>query len=519
MRFAAPLLVASTCLLWSVAVTTACTGEDPDTTSSSSGASSGASSSGASSGTSGASSSGAGSGPPAAPASVRFFDDDMTLAKVHGTLVVGKAADEANVKEYVLFWGTDATTRTAEIRRVAKVGNDVSITFEETVPANATHLLVAAANANGDLSSLLALERIDNVATHVNGYAGNAADHAMVQAGQKVIMAATLTDTLQQKAALLLRCDLDGSKCENAGIPSASVNNGERPALILDPINSKLLLLTAKHNAWTCPLDATSTSCTHFQTTPSQTPVGTSLAPSPAIDKANQKLFFTAWDLDATSDNIGALVLYRCLLTGSPCTKHVIAADGSDASLVLDETSLPKRVLAAYTKNDKPTLARCNLLDFAAAVEMCGDVDISSNETVVQGSTQILVDGKNQKLLVVAESQALGKPFLFRCALDGTACTTHDVSAGQGQGSGRGARGVIDAAQDKLIVVAKNESNGNKLSAYRCNLDGTECRHADISAGQTLGAVKALAPVVAGERLLVAAGPQFSLYTATLRGN
>lgn len=493
----------------------ACTGDDPGVASSS-GGSSGTSSSGGSSGTNG--DCGGGSGPPAPPSSLSFFDEDMAAGKVKGTLVIGKAADESNVKEYVLSWGSDATTRTAEIERVPKIGNDVSIPFTKDVPANATHLLVAAANANGDLSPVVARAKIDQVASRIDAYDQVATGHALILSGQHLVMGGTLTGIGQNNALLLLRCDLDGAKCEVGGIPTPSMNTGDRPSFAVGTVGgtAKLLIATAQHNAWSCPSDATAAMCQYFMTNPSQTEVGTSQIPSAAFDQANQKIVFAAWDLEPGGETLSSLVLYRCATLNTGCQKAVIAPDGGDASLVLDDATATKRVLAAYVKSGKPTVARCNYLDAPTLANACADVPLSTTENVADGTLQAVIDTKNQKLLVVGEAQANGTPVLFRCALDGTACTRHDLSAGQPQSSGRIPRFAIDTVHDKLLVVGKNEANGNKLSLFRCNLDGSACRHADISAGQSLGASPVLAAVYANTRLFVASGPKFSLYTVTL---
>ena len=131
-----------------------------------------------------------------------------------------------------------------------------------------------------------------------------------------------------------------------------------------------------------------------------------------------------------------------------------------------------------------PALFRCNL-DGSA----CTYTDLSAGPVAVGGSA--LIDAASGKLLVVTVTgtNAVGsprKPALLRCNLDGSACTYADISAGQIVGSGSTSSAVIDAASAKLLVVAAtgNGLNGYKSGLFRCNLDGSACTYADISAGQ-----------------------------------
>jgi hypothetical protein len=43
---------------------------------------------------------------------------------------------------------------------------------------------------------------------------------------------------------------------------------------------------------------------------------------------------------------------------------------------------------------------------------------------------------------------------------------------------------LIDTVNGKLLFVTVNPDNQFKLGLFRCNLDGTACSHIDISAGQ-----------------------------------
>jgi hypothetical protein len=53
-----------------------------------------------------------------------------------------------------------------------------------------------------------------------------------------------------------------------------------------------------------------------------------------------------------------------------------------------------------------------------------------------------VIDTASGKLLVVTGNGSIPKPALFRCNLDGTACTYTDISAGQA-GAPRPSRGIV----------------------------------------------------------------------------
>jgi hypothetical protein len=115
--------------------------------------------------------------------------------------------------------------------------------------------------------------------------------------------------------------------------------------------------------------------------------------------------------------------------------------------------------------------------------------DISAGQAAETGYTpSAIIDGASSKLLVATTNTAnSGKPALFRCNLDGTACTYTDISAGQGANSGSSPSAVIDGANSQLLVVTNNGASSSKPALFRCNLDGTGCVYADISAGQGVG--------------------------------
>lgn len=215
--------------------------------------------------------------------------------------------------------------------------------------------------------------------------------------------------------------------------------------------------------------------------------------PSANIDFVNSK-FLVVTVNDA---NNGKPSLYRCDLDGSNCTHTDLSAgqginSGRNPNAAIDTVNQKFLVVARNGANDnKPSLYRCNLDG-----TNCTHTDISANQgTNSAGDSsshkygpKIVIDDSNQKILVVTTNDANnGKLSLFRCNLDGSGCTHSDISAGQGNNSAFYPSLKIDSINKKILVVATNANNSHKPSLYRCNLDGTECTHTDISTGQTSG--------------------------------
>ncbi|TGL51409.1 chitobiase [Leptospira kemamanensis] len=207
------------------------------------------------------------------------------------------------------------------------------------------------------------------------------------------------------------------------------------------------------------------------------------------IDSINRKILTVA-----TNDaNDGKPGLFRCDFDGSNCTHTDISAGQGSSSgrypnAVIDYSNQKLLVVTRnVSNNSKPSLFRCNLDG-----TNCNHVDISAGQgtysagEAIQHSTgpKIVIDNSNQKLLVVSANDAnSGKLSLFRCDFDGSNCTHTDISAGQGANSGQFLNILIDQVNKKLLSFTTNVANGGKTSLYRCNLDGSNCSHIDISSG------------------------------------
>lgn len=78
-----------------------------------------------------------------------------------------------------------------------------------------------------------------------------------------------------------------------------------------------------------------------------------------------------------------------------------------------------------------------------------------------------MIDTMNGELLVVTLDRANSyKPALFRCNLDGTACTYTDISAGQAAESGYQQSALVDRTNAKLLVTTANGANSYKPALF-----------------------------------------------------
>lgn len=148
--------------------------------------------------------------PTIAASSIAFIDSDYALGKVGGDIVIGHAADEATIDSYVVYWGTDSTTKNSEIAvaEMSKTGRDLTVTLEPgTVPpANTTHLLVFTANSVGEMATGIATTLTDNVDTDapIPGNSG-ALQIAVVSNTELDLSWSAATDGVTSGDALLYR--------------------------------------------------------------------------------------------------------------------------------------------------------------------------------------------------------------------------------------------------------------------------------------------------------------------------
>ncbi|XDD48268.1 chitobiase/beta-hexosaminidase C-terminal domain-containing protein [Leptospira sp. WS39.C2] len=264
------------------------------------------------------------------------------------------------------------------------------------------------------------------------------------------------------------------------------IGSGSGFSTVFDSLNEKLLLV-ARNNSNNSKLSLfrcshTGTGCTYADISTGQGN-NSGIYPSAVIDPINQKLLVATLNMS----NGNKFSLYRCNLDGTSCTHTDISLGFNEnfinaPNAILD--LINKKLLVITINNNnagKLLLIRCNLDGTGCAL-----TDISAGQGGIAGVYRgVTIDKYNQKLLVVSRNFGNNdKPSLIRCNLDGTECTHTDISAGQGNASGLTPSIAMDSINRKILVVTQNGSNGGRPSLFRCNLDGTGCSHTDISTGQ-----------------------------------
>ncbi|TGM74412.1 chitobiase, partial [Leptospira mtsangambouensis] len=203
---------------------------------------------------------------------------------------------------------------------------------------------------------------------------------------------------------------------------------------------------------------------------------GSGYFPSAIIDRRNNKI------LIATSNQVNSsrLGLFRCNLDGTNCSYHDISSNqgansGLSPAITIDEKNQKILVVTRNGANsNKLALFRCNI-----DVSGCSYLDLSTGQSNESGwYPSAAIDSINDKVLIVTENRGNDtKPSLFRCDLDGTNCSHTDISAGQGNATGYTPQLTIDYFNKKLMAVMRSV---NKVSLRYCNLDGSSCAFRDI---------------------------------------
>ncbi len=247
-------------------------------------------------------------------------------------------------------------------------------------------------------------------------------------------------------------------------INSQTDSGQSHPNTIIDSSNQKIIIATDGGGFYECNLDGSN--CT-FVVATGGNPANWGEFPSPVLDNVNKQLVIAVnGSLSGTP-----LELYRCDLTGVGCSVVDISAgqtvNTGGVSAAIDTSS--GKLLVATNQG----LFRCNLDGTEATF-----VDISVGHPDALAGPATLIDTINKKVLVITtDFTNLNKPILFRCNLDGTACSYIDISAGRPQ-SGAGSA-VIDELNSKLLVTTCGANCGPAL--LRCNLDGSGCAYTDLS--------------------------------------
>ncbi|TGM87125.1 PKD domain-containing protein [Leptospira bouyouniensis] len=317
----------------------------------------------------------------------------------------------------------------------------------------------------------------------VSAFSSGAIDYK----NQKLLVATTNASNSSKPS--LLRCNLDGSNCTHTDI---SANQGANSSssyinLLVDQINSKLIVISGTGSTgiryFRCELDGTN--CIHSNIMTSLGITGSiSSNVNSFIDSANQKLIISTC-------LTGRTALFRCNLNASNCTYNDMSAGGAVNSCQSPSTAIDyknKKIMVASfdygisgNTSGRLSLFLCNIDG-----TNCTYNNISAGQGANSGpSPSIVFDHINSKIITVTASMTnSGKPSLFRCDFDGTNCTFTDISVNQGSNSGNYPNLILDSINAKLLVVTSNFANNSKSSLFRCDLNGTNCTHTDLSLNQ-----------------------------------
>ncbi|MCB1193967.1 MAG: hypothetical protein H7A23_06555 [Leptospiraceae bacterium] len=281
----------------------------------------------------------------------------------------------------------------------------------------------------------------------------------------------------------ITRCNLDGTSCSYIEINYY----GKNPSIAIDAKIYITFMDTSNSNKpglYICNLDLSG--CFYKGISTGQ---GSDSGWYPKIVIDKQRLLIVTHNL-SNSKKPG---LFTCDLNGENCSYIDISSLLSGGpwentfytpSISVDSSS---NILIA-TKNDsndsKLSLFLCN-----SDITNCSQTNISS--VVGQGNNS----GNSPSILVYDSKVYIAtnngnnsyRPALFYCDLDGSNCHYADISAGQGSYSGRDPKLLIDQKNSKILVVTKNEPNSNRPSVFQCDLNGLNCIHSEIYIGSGNG--------------------------------
>ncbi len=353
-------------------------------------------------------------------------------------------------------------------------------------------ILIAAQNsANGGRLSLFACSATGDC-THTDISAGQAANSgltpvARVNAAARRLMVVTANSAAGSRP-YLYNCALDGSDCSAADVSGGS-GDVANPSFVLDTVNQKTLVSSQDvsqgqaASLWRCNFDGSG--CQYLDLTWGAGATS-GLGADTAIDTINNRLVTVTNDGSAGQ----VPVLTWCAIDGTGCARTNIsggagATSGFLPGVLVEPNSTQLIVVTEDSSNgSRLALFRSNLDGTVPNYTTA----IAAGQGGLSGQAPFaLLDSLNAKILVVTQNGANGnRVSLFRCDLDGVSnCTHTDISAGQANNSGVFPTAVIDSANQKLIIAAQNTANGDRVSMYRCNLDGSGCEHFDASAGQS----------------------------------
>lgn len=309
----------------------------------------------------------------------------------------------------------------------------------------------------------------------------SAASTGCAPAGQVMIAATNTTNG----RLMLFRCNRDGSGCVHIDASTAAGQgnaSGTEPNMVFDPVNNRVLVTVSDGQAsnrlglYRCNADGTG--CVFLVVSAS---ANSGVTPSAGVDLVNNRLVVASRDSTSGTLRLG---LNLCNLDGTGCaTSDVSGATGQGnftgftPSLFVDNID---QLLYTATFNNGASntvgFFRCNLnaggCTFTNASTAAG---LGANTGVQPTLIHDQVGGRN---LFVSRNSTLGALNGIRCQEDGTGCVAVDVTAGTSSSNPRSFLG----PDNRVYTTSRNLDTVQRASLWRCEIDGTNCLHANLGA-------------------------------------
>lgn len=311
---------------------------------------------------------------------------------------------------------------------------------------------------------------------------------AIDNVNSKILIASNGSSNLYASQLKLSICNLDGTSCISKDV-SAMTNQGEgsgyKPSMVIDTVNSKILISTEntannkKPSLFRCSLDGSS--CSHIDISAGRGNLSGG-SPKLLLDNVNSKILLLTENSE-TGFSL-RLSLFRCQLDGTGCVFSDISAGMGDLSSYagriaagIDTTN--SKLLAVTrnnfgTNNGRPSLFRCNL-DGSS----CTYTDVSAGQGSISGrEPSLAIDLVNNKLFVTTSNYTVKYvASVFKCNLDGSSCTHTNLATTFDAKSTFGTMIFLDQANAKVLIAVNYTTGGTFYypGLYRCSLDMINC--------------------------------------------
>ena len=300
-------------------------------------------------------------------------------------------------------------------------------------------------------------------------------------AGQVMIAA---TNTMNGRL-MLFRCNRDGSGCvhiDASAVAGQGNDSGFEPNMVFDPVNNRLLVAVADGSVgprlglYRCNGDGTG--CVFLVLSGG---ANSGVTPSAGVDLVNNRLVVASRDSTSGALRLG---MHLCNLDGTGCARTDVSAatgqgnfSGFNPSLFVDNID---QLLYTATFNNSASntvgFFRCNLnaagCTFTNASSAAGlGADTGVEPTVIHDQ----VGGRN---LFISRNSTLNTLNGIRCQEDGSGCVSVDVTAGTSTSNPRS----FLEPDNRVYTTSRNPDTVQRASLWRCEIDGTNCLHANLGA-------------------------------------